>query len=137
MNLGLREPMRRREFIALLGSTAIARPLAARAQQPKVPTIGVLVHDAPGWQQFWQVFRETLRELGYIEGQSIRLEFRSDHGVGWDRGADRASHDADVSSIPPIIPYGGFSPVRLEGWPVRRDLPSSSFSLSLLPACAD
>src|SRR5712672_1197190 len=58
-------------------------------------------------------------------------------GVGWDRGADRASNDADVSSIPPIIPYGGFSPVRLEGWLVRRDLPSSSFSLSLLPACAD
>src|SRR5215470_6987941 len=57
--------------------------------------------------------------------------------VGWDRGADRASNDADVSSIPPIIPYGGFSPVRLEGWPVRRDLPSSSFSLSLLPAYAD
>src|SRR5882757_9397344 len=56
--------------------------------------------------------------------------------VGWDRAADRASNDADVSSIPPIIPYGGFSPVRLEDWPVRRDLPSSSFSLSLLPACA-
>src|SRR3954463_8053789 len=40
--------------------------------------------------------------------------------VGYDRGADRASNDADVSSIPPLIPYGGFSPVRLEGWPVRR-----------------
>jgi hypothetical protein len=62
--------------------------------------------------------------------------FQPPPAVGWDRGADRASNDADVSSIPPIIPYGGFSPVRLEGWPVRRDLPSSSFSLSLLPACA-
>jgi len=57
--------------------------------------------------------------------------------VGWDRGADRASNDADVSSIPPIIPYGGFSPVRLEGWLVRRDLPGTPSSLSLLPACAD
>src|SRR5664279_5039527 len=56
--------------------------------------------------------------------------------VGWDRGADRASNDADVSSIPPIIPYGGFSPVRLEGWRIRRDLPGASISLSLLPACA-
>ncbi len=35
--------------------------------------------------------------------------------VGWDQGADRASNDADVSLIPPIIPYGGFSPVRLKG----------------------
>jgi hypothetical protein len=57
--------------------------------------------------------------------------------VGWDRGADRASNDADVSSILPIIPYGGFSPVRLEGWHIRRDLPEASISLSLLPACAD
>src|SRR5262249_33549608 len=35
------------------------------------------------------------------------------------------------------LPYSGFSPVRLEGWPIRRDLPSASVSLSLLPACAD
>src|ERR1019366_7368390 len=45
--------------------------------------------------------------------------------------------DAHFSSLPPIIPYGGFSPIRLEGWLFRRDLPSASISLSLLPACAD
>src|SRR3954454_12506759 len=43
--------------------------------------------------------------------------------VGKDRGAERASKDAGVPSIPPLIPYGGFSPVRLEGWLVRRGLP--------------
>src|SRR5882672_7325752 len=58
-------------------------------------------------------------------------------GVGWDRVADRASNDADVSSIPPIIPYGGFSPVRLEGWRFGRRLPNASLSSSLLPAYAD
>jgi len=42
-----------------------------------------------------------------------------------------------LSSIPPIIPYGRFSRVRLEGWLVRRGLPGASFSLSLLPACTD
>ena len=47
-------------------------------------------------------------------------------GVGWDRGAERASNDADVSSILPIIPYGGFSPVRLEGWLSKRRLSGSS-----------
>src|SRR6516165_9334881 len=47
-------------------------------------------------------------------------------GVGWDRGADRASNDADVSSALPIIPYGGFSPVRLQGWLSKRCLPGSS-----------
>ena len=35
----------------------------------------------------------------------------------------RVENDADVSSIPAIIPYGGFSPVRLDGWPFRRGLP--------------
>src|ERR1700756_2368458 len=56
--------------------------------------------------------------------------------VGLDRGADRASNDADVSSIPPIIPYGGFSPVRLEGWRFGRRLPNASLRSSLLPAYA-
>ena len=44
-------------------------------------------------------------------------------GIAEDRGAERASNDADVSSIPPIIPYGEFSPVRLEGWLSKRCLP--------------
>ena len=39
-----------------------------------------------------------------------------------DRGAERTSNDADVSSILPFIPSGGFSPVRLEGWLIRRHL---------------
>ena len=46
--------------------------------------------------------------------------------VGWDRGADRASNDADVSSILPIIPYGGLSQVRLDGWLSRQCLRRSS-----------
>ena len=44
--------------------------------------------------------------------------------VGSRRGP--TSNDLDVSSIPPIIPYGGFSPIRLEGWHVRRGLPKPS-----------
>jgi hypothetical protein len=50
--------------------------------------------------------------------------------VGWERGAVRTSNDADVSSFPPIIPYGGFSPVRLEGWCFGRSLSSGSASSS-------
>jgi hypothetical protein len=49
----------------------------------------------------------------------------------------RTSNDAAVSIVPPIIPYGGFSPVRLEGWLFRRDLPDTFISLSLLPAYTD
>jgi putative tryptophan/tyrosine transport system substrate-binding protein len=71
--------MKRREFIALVGG-ALAWTRPASAQQPKVISIGVLVRDAPGWQRFWKLFPEALREFGYIEGQNIRFEFRSDEG---------------------------------------------------------
>ena len=59
--------MRRREFITLVGGAA-AWPLTARAQQRKVPTIGVLVVEASGLEQFWRLFREDMAELGYVEG---------------------------------------------------------------------
>ena len=73
--------MRRRELLALITSTAALRPLArAAAQQPRVPTIGVLVVGSPGSEKFWRLFRESMRELGYLEGQNVRYEFRSDEG---------------------------------------------------------
>jgi len=74
--------MKRREFVGFLAGAA-AWPLAtlvASAQQPKMATIGVLVRGAPGWQQFWQLFPEALRELGYIDKNNVRFEFRSDQG---------------------------------------------------------
>src|SRR5262249_36736539 len=71
---------RRREFITLLGSAAVAWPLAARAQHPKVRTIGALVIGNTDPQEFWRVFRQGLRDLGYVEGQNIRFEFRSAEG---------------------------------------------------------
>jgi putative ABC transport system substrate-binding protein len=72
--------IRRREFIFTLGVAAVAWPLAARAQQPKVPTIGALVIGNISPEEFWREFRQGLRDLGYIEGQNIRFEFRSAEG---------------------------------------------------------
>jgi putative tryptophan/tyrosine transport system substrate-binding protein len=60
--------MRRREFIAGLGATAW--PLAARAQQPKMPVIGYL-NSTTGTA----AFRQGLSELGYVEGQNISIEY--------------------------------------------------------------
>src|SRR5436309_11234258 len=74
------DQLRRREFIALLGGSAAFLPLAARAQQPKVPTIGALVIGNISPEEFWREFRQGLRDLGYIEGQNIRFEFRSAQG---------------------------------------------------------
>jgi putative tryptophan/tyrosine transport system substrate-binding protein len=71
--------MGRREFMLLLG--AAVWPLAAVAQQsPKLPTIGALVIGNTDPEQFWREFRQGLRDLGYIEGQNIRFEFRSAQG---------------------------------------------------------
>ena len=74
--------VRRRKFLAmLLGGAAAASPLSARAQQPKVPTIGALVIGNISPEEFWREFRQGLRDLGYIEGQNIRFEFRVDASV--------------------------------------------------------
>src|SRR5260221_4655660 len=72
--------MRRRDLLALVGSAAAIWPYPGSTEQPKVPTIGVLVVGSPGSERFWRLFREAMREQGYTEGQSVRYEFRSDEG---------------------------------------------------------
>jgi putative ABC transport system substrate-binding protein len=72
--------MKRREFISLLGGTAVVWPLAARAQQSKVARIGVLYIGLADAESFKKELREGLRELGYVEGQNISFEFRSAEG---------------------------------------------------------
>jgi putative tryptophan/tyrosine transport system substrate-binding protein len=72
--------MKRREFITLLGGAAAAWPLVIRAQQSKIPTIGMLVLGSPEPTSFLNAFRQGLQKLGYIDGQNIRLEIRSAEG---------------------------------------------------------
>jgi putative ABC transport system substrate-binding protein len=69
--------MQRRELITLLGGTALAWPVTARAQQPasKIPRIGI-IDNAP----IWDHFRHALRDFGYIEGRNIAIEYRSAEG---------------------------------------------------------
>jgi len=70
--------MRRREFICLLGGTALGMPLAALAQRApaKIPRIGIIDNTA-----MWDAFRQGLRELGYVEGRNIAFEYREAEGV--------------------------------------------------------
>jgi putative tryptophan/tyrosine transport system substrate-binding protein len=75
--------VRRREFIGLLGG-ATAWPLAALAQQPaKLPTIGFLgTTSSSAWSNWVAAFSQRLRELGWIEGRTIAIEYRWAEGRG-------------------------------------------------------
>jgi putative ABC transport system substrate-binding protein len=68
----------RRKFLATLGGAAAAWPLAARAQQAsKLPTIGFLGESTPSGQREWvAIFVRRLRELGWIEGGNLAIEYR-------------------------------------------------------------
>ena len=68
----------RRELLAALGGAAAAWPLAARAQQVgKLPTIGFLGANTPAVQTQWTAaFVQGLRELGWVEGRNVAIEYR-------------------------------------------------------------
>jgi putative ABC transport system substrate-binding protein len=71
--------MRRRDFITLVGGVAAGWPLTARAQQPAVPVIGVLMAYAESdltAQSWLAAFRTALGKLGWTEGSNLRIELR-------------------------------------------------------------
>jgi putative ABC transport system substrate-binding protein len=96
--------MKRREFITLLGGTAAAWPLAARAQQgERVRRIGVLMNraaDDPFGQARLAAFQQALQQLGWSDGRNVRIDIR------WhENDADRARRYAQelVALAPDIV----------------------------------
>src|SRR5262245_658214 len=102
--------MRRREFIALIGSGVAAWPLAARAQQPqRMRRIGVLLGLAESDQEFqtrMAAFREELQRLGWTEDRNVRIDIRS-ASVG---AQAQALAKELVASLPDVIVAAAGSP---------------------------
>ena len=69
--------MRRRDFIKVIAGSAAAWPLIARAQQPAVPVVGFLSPESPDlFVDRMGSFRAGLGEVGYVEGQSVSIDYR-------------------------------------------------------------
>jgi len=98
--------MKRREFITLLGGAA-AWPLAAKAQQPeRVRRIGVLLNAAATeteFQSYLTSFTQALRQLGWAEGQNLRIDVRWNDG---DAGLSRTYAAELVGLLPDVILAG-------------------------------
>ena len=132
--LGAGQAMRRREFIAFVGSTAATWPFAVRAQQAAMPVVGVLSAEWPNavTADRLRAFREGLNDTGYVEGRNVMIEYRWAEGRN-DRlpalaaelvrlpvnviviaGSTQASIAAKAASTTvPIVFYGGADPVSM------------------------
>src|SRR5262245_14365630 len=95
---------KRREFITLFGGAAAVWPMAARAQQARMPRVGIIDNSSR-----WDPFRQGLRDHGYVEGRTIALEYRTAEGAP-DRLAAAA---AELAQLPvDLIATYGTPPTR-------------------------
>jgi putative ABC transport system substrate-binding protein len=100
--------MRRREFISLLGGTAVAWPLTSRAQQPeRMRRIGVLINraaDNPQGQARLATFQQALKQLGWSDGRNVRIDIRWGEN---DVERERRYAEELIALAPDVVMAGG------------------------------
>src|SRR6516162_6660603 len=129
--------MRRREFVTLLGATAVAWPLAARAQQPATQRIAVFHPAIPttlltetGGGTAWPAFFRELRRLGYVEGKNLIIERYSAKGHH-ERYADLAR---EIVTRNPDVIVTGTNPVVIAFKAATSTIPVVAFMIDPLHA---
>ena len=130
--------MKRREFIALLGGAAAARPLTAQAQQPATPRRIAVFHPAipttllteTGGGSAWRAFFGELRRLGYTEGENLIIERYSAEGHH-ERYADLAR---EIVARNPDVIVTGTNPVVIVFKAATSTIPIVAFMLDPLKA---
>jgi putative ABC transport system substrate-binding protein len=143
--------MKRREFIGLLGGAVAVGPLAARAQQSALPVVGFANGQSPSaFAYLVAAFREGLSQNGYVEGQSVAIEYRWAEGeesrmpalieelvrrpvnVLAIAGSGRAPFLAkDFSSKLPVVASDGDDPVR-QGLVASLNRPGGNFAVVMV-----
>src|SRR5437016_7410177 len=95
--------MRRREFITFLGGLAAAWPITGRAQQAaKVARIGYLSTNLASSPYHHEAFRQGLRDLGYVEGRNVVIEYRDAEG----KVERHPAHVAELVALDVIVVAG-------------------------------
>jgi putative ABC transport system substrate-binding protein len=103
--------VRRREFITLVGGTAAAWPLTARAQQAALPVVGFLTMRSPGVSgRDVAGFQQGMREAGFVEDQNVKIEYRWANGQ-YDRLPALAA-DLVARQVVAIIATGSSAPAQ-------------------------
>jgi putative ABC transport system substrate-binding protein len=110
--------MRRREVLGVIGG-ALAWPLAARAQQTRIVTIGVLALASPDPEPLIKALREGLRDAGYVEGRNLRLQIRAAAGRP-DLQLEKATELVGLK-VDLIVTF--FTPAALAAKQATRDIP--------------
>jgi putative ABC transport system substrate-binding protein len=100
--------MKRREFIKVIAGTAVALPTAAQGQQ-QLPTVGFMGASASGFTTWTAAFVERLRELGWIEGRTVHIEYRWTEGRP-ERTAEIAAEFVRLN-VSVIVTFGSAVPV--------------------------
>jgi hypothetical protein len=92
--------MQRRKFITLLGGAAVAWPITARAQRPRIPVLGFLSSRSPKESAILvAAFQAGLQETGYVDGQNLTIEYR------WAEGRYDRSHNRQCAHSSPRVKH--------------------------------